>query len=105
MGHTDTEKLFGKLIENAPLALVIIGVLLLVTAATGGWSQLKLEVIEPGWRVMLAVAGVIVAAGGGVLMWGKRPERAPIDAKKFGFKITSPADAARVGTPDVRVRM
>jgi hypothetical protein len=95
------DKAVGKLIENAPFALVIIGLLLLIVGAAGGWPQPKLEVTEPGWRIALAAMGVIVAAGGGILMWGKRPEATLLDPKKYGFKITSPIDGAKVQMPDV----
>jgi len=68
------EKLLGRLIENTPLALVVIGLFLFVIGAAGGWERFSLQITESGWRITLATMGFILVAYACLLIW--RPKSA-----------------------------
>lgn len=57
-----------KLLSNTPLALVIIGVLLFVIGAAGGLPRFSIHVAESGWRIALAILGLVLIAAG-YLVW------------------------------------
>jgi hypothetical protein len=91
------------LIKNSPLALVLIGLLLFLIGAAGGWSKPALQVNELGWRVALAAMGGVVAGLGGLLIWRvKSDEESPASAKKYGIQIVYPGNLAKIGN-DVEV--
>jgi len=90
-----------KLIDNSPLALVVIGVVLFVIGAAGGWPSPALEVNEAGWRIALATFGVVVAGIGGLLLWRERTSRPPevaLSPEDYGIKIVSPKDGTSVSS-------
>jgi hypothetical protein len=66
-----------KVISNTPLALVLIGLLLVVIGAAGSWPGPALQVNELGWRIALAFMGVIVVGVGGLLIWREKVPPAP----------------------------
>jgi len=55
-----------KLIENSSLTLVVIGLLILVIGATGGWTSpsLTIQVNEIAWQIALSIVGAIVTCIG-----------------------------------------
>ncbi len=65
---------YETLIENTPLAVILVGLFLFVVGAAGGikdaggWIP-KFEVNERGWRIALAVMGAVVAISGGLFFW------------------------------------
>jgi hypothetical protein len=75
------------------LAFVVIGVLVFSVAAAKGVFGLKLD--DPGWRIGLAIVGLLLAAIG---IWDgirKRDDEADL-GKEYGLKITSPGENANV---------
>jgi hypothetical protein len=77
------------LIQNTPLAVMVVGLFLLVLGAAGGWPKYELHITEPGWRIAIGVIGAITA-GAGFLQYYHRPSFEKPDAKKYGLRITSP---------------
>lgn len=63
---------YETLIENTPLAVIVVGLFLFIVGAAGGWPTPKLEVNESGWRVALAIMGAVVAVSGGLILWFER---------------------------------
>ena len=72
------ETLIEKLANNSLLALVIVGVLLFVIGAAGGFPLLSIQVPEIGWRVALAVLGLALAFGGAVQLLLKSEKKRSI---------------------------
>jgi hypothetical protein len=91
------EKVLAPLFRNTPLALVVIGVVLIVIGATGGIEKLSLTVDSPYWRVVLAVMGFVVASFAGLLIWRERKiEASALDARQYGIEITAPLNGDTV---------
>lgn len=63
---------YVTLIQNTPLAVILVGIFLVIVGAAGGWPTPKLEVRETGWRIALASIGAIAAVSGGLLFWFER---------------------------------
>lgn len=94
----------AKLIERAPLALVVIGAALLVLGAAGGWSQLALVVQEPLGRIALVAGGALLVALGCLMLWREQGrERHGAEgsavASECGVRIVFPRDAYAVEGP------
>ena len=96
------ESFFGKLLDNTPLAVIVIGVVLLIMGAAGGLSKPEVNINEFGWRIAVAFMGVLTALGGGLLFWRKESQVDQKNAVKYGFRITSPVDGQEVDVVDVR---
>jgi len=97
----DTEKSLSILLKNTPLALIVIGILLCIIGAAGGWPYPTFKVDELAWRIILAFMGVIIA-GTGILLLLRQPNRNdPIpDAKQYKFRITYPEHKGEVEVRD-----
>ena len=101
--HTMPDKsTIGRLIDRTPLAVIVIGVILFVIGAAGGWPSPSLQVNEMGWRVALGAMGVVVAGIGGLLL--RRETRAiprgsseVYLASDYGIKIEMPRNGAELG--------
>lgn len=63
------ETFLNALIKNTKLAIIVIGLLLILMGAGGGFSKLSLTIDGVGWRVALFLMGMIVAGFGALLMW------------------------------------
>lgn len=90
-------KVLTAILSNAPLVLLIIGLFLFISGATGGWPTLAFVVNEPGWRIALAAMGFFVAATGIILfVWKEKamPKRQP----DYALKIISPRHGDPVGS-------
>jgi hypothetical protein len=87
-----TENTFGGAIKviagETPLVLVILGVAVVIVAAAGGVPFTQLAIAQMEWRMGLAVLGVAVAAGGGLLLYSGRPSKR-VKPTKCNFKITN----------------
>jgi hypoxanthine phosphoribosyltransferase len=72
------DKTIESLVKNAPLAIVVIGVLLFVIGAAGGLpvGDPPLQVGDPAWRIGLAAMGILLA-GVGVLSMLRAPQEDP----------------------------
>src|SRR5882672_8945242 len=100
-GSSEEKKPIGvALIQNTPLAIVVIGSFLAVLGAAGGWAKYGLAITEPGWRIAICVMGLF-CAGMGLGLHQKRDALGPagekIDAAKYGFRIRSPETNEVVG--------
>jgi hypothetical protein len=82
---------------NSPYILVIIGLLLLIIGANGGWPQPYLCINEIIWRIILAVMGFIVSLTGIFIIIREKKDRKTISVKNYGIKILSPEKNQGVG--------
>jgi hypothetical protein len=92
-----------KLIERTPLAVIVLG-LVLIIAAAGGWPSPSLQVNEMGWRVALGIMGAVIAGVGTLLLWREtvivpQSNRESSMSTDYGIKIISPQDGDSVSGP------
>ncbi|MCI0664304.1 MAG: hypothetical protein L0220_24865 [Acidobacteria bacterium] len=71
-GYMEKKPFVEKLLENTPLAIIVIGLVLFLIGANGGWSKADLKIDSPTWRSALAAMGFIVFAVGGLFLWQER---------------------------------
>lgn len=91
-----------KLIDRAPLAVIVIGVIVFIMGAAGGLpiGNPPLLVRDFFWRAGLGLMGLILVAAGLLLL--SRENGLSIrggqkaDASKYGIKIESPREGAQV---------
>ena len=96
------ENTVAKLIDRAPLAVIVIGVLVFIIGAAGGLpiGNPPLQVTDFAWRVGLGAMGLILVAAGLLLL--SREDEPSISsgykatASKYGIKIESPREGAQV---------
>jgi hypothetical protein len=89
--------LVEKLIKNTPLAILVIGVILFVIAAAGGWPNPPLPVHDWRWQIALGVMGVLTAGFGGLSYWRERTRKTDEDSHEtYGIEITSPSNGETV---------
>ena len=95
--------MFEKLIDRAPLAVIVIGVLVFIIGAAGGLpvGNPPLQVTDWVWRVGLGAMGLVLVIAGLLLLSGESKwisgtgPKSP--ASKYGVKFGSPRDGAQVG--------
>jgi hypothetical protein len=75
------ESIWTKLLNNTPFALVLSGAFLVLVAAAGGFPLLSIQVAELGWRISLAVVGVLFA-GIGLWVWWREKQPVPVTVSK-----------------------
>jgi hypothetical protein len=97
----DKTTIIEKLVDNAPLLVLVLGVASFVPGATGGiyTSLLQLPVTDPIGRTALMVMGVVLVAAGATLLWNERRQKsAAVDVLQntFNLRITHPQNHARV---------
>ena len=96
------KSIIAKLIERAPLAIIVIGVIIFIIGAAGGWPNPALQVNETSWRIALALMGFFLSAVGGVLLWRETTLSSamintPLPVSKYGIKIDVPRAGAELG--------
>lgn len=64
------EKIIDKLVDRAPLAIVVIGVFVFIIGAAGGLpvGSPPLQITDPTWRLGLGVLGIVLATAGLLLL-------------------------------------
>jgi hypothetical protein len=95
----------AKLIDRAPLAVIVIGVLLLITGAAGGLpiGEPPLQVADYGWRISVGAIGAILVISGLLLLWREttrvqaEQQREKNLVAKYGIKIESPREGKQIG--------
>jgi hypothetical protein len=97
-------KVVMTLAETYQLAFVLLfggGVVLLATAATGGWPQIGVGPIDLPWRYVLAVCGItaLAVAIATVVVAMIAPSRQSINPRIAGVSIEQPAHQAEVRVP------
>jgi protein-S-isoprenylcysteine O-methyltransferase Ste14 len=100
----------NKLIDHAPLAITVMGVVVFLAAAAGGLpvSEPPLAVASSGWRIVLALLGAgLVSAGILLLLAGSGTGRAGRDvttnAGRYGIRIDRPRPMEQIATANVVV--
>ena len=85
----EKQSLIEKLMDNRPLAIIVIGLILFLLGANGGWSKADLKLDSTGWRLALALMGLVVFSVGGLFLWrGKNTGSIDEESKKhYGIKI------------------
>jgi hypothetical protein len=100
------DKFIEKVLENTPLAVMVIGLFLFVIGAAGGWPKPELQVNQTGWRLALAGMGVVVFLIGGLFFWRERTRGGEVKQQSnedWEIKITSHRNGDRVtGRFDVK---
>ena len=88
----------NALIKNTKLAVIVIGLLLILMGAGGGFPKLSLSINGMGWRIALFSMGAVVAGFGALLMWRSKDEGAPVDSdlKGCAVKISLPLEGTSV---------
>ena len=100
--HMLDESTLAKLIDRAPLAVIVIGVLVFIIGAAGGLpiGNPPLQVTDFAWRVGLGIMGLILVAAGLLLLSHEdgflisRGRKAT--PSKYGVRIESPREGAQV---------
>ena len=81
----------NKLLENSPLAILVLGAYFICSAIAGHvLPSADLAIATPLRQVVLGGIGVAIAFFGGVLLWRTRPPADEVDCAKFKFEIFSP---------------
>ncbi len=65
------KSIIESITKNTPLAVIIAGLLLVVTGAAGGWPP-ALQISGLGWQIVLVVMGAIVAGSGIAFIWREK---------------------------------
>lgn len=92
------KEIIAKIVDRAPIALVVIGAVLLFIAAAGGWSNPSFQISDPIWRIIVGIVAIAIVAMGGILGWHEKTgDGRPIETPQhYGIKIISPQEGASV---------
>jgi hypothetical protein len=96
------KSIIEKLIDRAPLAVIVVGVFVFILGAAGGLpiGNPPLQVSDYSWRIALGVMGLILAVSGLLLL---SKEKNISDAylvsrlNDYGIRIDNPVNGARLG--------
>jgi len=88
----------NALIKNTKLAIIVIGLLLILMGAGGGFPKLSLTINGVGWRIALFSMGAVVAGFGALLIWRSANHNfeGTSSIKECGLKISLPLDGTAV---------
>lgn len=92
-----------KILNNTPIALVIIGIFLFLTGAAGGWPTLSLVVNDLGWQIALASTGVLVAGVGILQIFKSSKSESKPACKDYHIKITSIQPGQIIARGDIEI--
>jgi len=70
--QVENKNFFSKLLDAPAVFLIIVGLLLFVAGANGGWSKVDVKIDSIGWRVAIALMGLIVVVIGGLSFWREK---------------------------------
>jgi len=91
----DKKSIGVALVQNTPLAIIVIGLFLALLGAAGGWPKYGLQITELGWRISIGLMG-LVCAGVGLVLYKRRdnlgPSREELEAARYGIRIASPGE-------------
>lgn len=93
----------AKLIDRAPLAVIVIGVIVFIIGAAGGLplGNPPLQVTDFFWRIGLGAMGLVLVAAGLLLLSRENEFFVTLSPKasaaRYGIKIESPREGAQVG--------
>jgi hypothetical protein len=97
------ETILTKLLNNTPIALILIGIFLFLTGAAGGWPKLSLVVNELSWRIALATMGGIVAGIGSYQILRGSKSEPDTSCKEYDIRITSTQPGQLIVRGDIDV--
>lgn len=87
------DETLSKLVDNSPLALIVLGFLVLIIAATGSVPLTTSAVNGSVWQVLLLCAGAIpVVLGSYLVLSGNRGPATAINPQKYQIRITNLRD-------------
>jgi hypothetical protein len=72
-----------KLLDKTPLFLIVLGALLVLIGASGGWSLIHINFTSVAWQYIVAILGLGLIIFGGILVareYSIRDEAMPIQA-------------------------
>jgi hypothetical protein len=97
-----------KLIEHAPLAVTVVGVVVFLAAAAGGLpvGEPPLAVASVAWRIALALLGTALVAAGVLLMLPRYQTRAAdvvAEARRHGIRIDTPRPMSQIPTAHLTI--
>ena len=97
------DKIVARLIENTPLALIVIALFLVTSAAFGGWSVLNLPIRDTEWRIALAVMGVVLGGIACLLLFraGILGRLSAAQLRRMDIRITKPTEGDMFGRQTV----
>jgi hypothetical protein len=89
------DKTLSKIVDNVPLALIIVGLALVLVGAAGAVPFTDLKIDGP-WRVTVIVPGLLIAALGALLIWYQSRNPGKINPSRYKVQITSLRDGEAV---------
>jgi hypothetical protein len=86
-----------KLIEQTPLALIVIGLLLFILGLNGGWKRFEIDFNTPVSKLAIIVMGLIVCGGGAwLLYWREKAESRKGQAGQFENPTRQATDLMKI---------
>jgi hypothetical protein len=83
-----------KLLDKAPLFVVVLGTLFVLVSAGSGWTKIEIQ-LDPLGRILLAVVGIGLIIYGSILLWREQkvkdqpiPQNQPTGQSKTGPALT-----------------
>lgn len=102
------QSVLKKLIEHAPLAVTVMGVVVFLAAAAGGLpvGEPPLSVAGAAWRVALALLGTGLTAAGVLLLlpgYQRRAAGLAARAPRYGIRIDRPQPMSQIAGAELSV--